>query len=175
MAYQRSAPRPIRPLDLEGLQSIALHYAGRYATTGYKLRRYLERKLRERGWAGDAPADLDVLIERFASLGYVDDAGFATNRAASLVRKGFGANRIRATLRAAGIDQECAAANAALEPNIALAAALSFAKRRRLGPFANDPDEPKARQRGYAALMRAGHDHETVRRVFNHGGDAKGP
>lgn len=167
MADQRKSPRPIRPLDVDGLRSIALHYAGRYATTGYKLRRYLERKLRERGWAGDAPADLDSLIGSFASLGYVDDAGFAMSRAASLVRRGFGSNRIRASLRAAGIDQACVAANSELDPDDAYAGALAFAKRRRLGPFSSDPVEPKARQRAYAALIRAGHDHETVRRVLN--------
>ena len=45
-------PRP--PLDQEGLERLALFYAGRYATTRAKLRTYLKRKVAERGWSGSA-------------------------------------------------------------------------------------------------------------------------
>ena len=39
------------------MRDLALSYAGRYATTQAKLKHYLKRKLRTRGWAGeDEPA-----------------------------------------------------------------------------------------------------------------------
>ena len=61
------------PLDREALERLALHYAGRYATTRAKLRLYLSRKLRERGWDGEGQAPVEALVERFAQLRYVDD------------------------------------------------------------------------------------------------------
>jgi regulatory protein len=95
-------PRP--PLDEEGLERLALHYAGRYATTRAKLRAYLRRKVTERGWEGSSPAPVERLAERLAGLGYVDDKAFASARAASLLRRGYGERRIGEALRAAGVD-----------------------------------------------------------------------
>jgi regulatory protein len=78
---QKPAPRPARreppPLDQARLNDLALGYAARFATTRVKLARYLARKLKERGWAGSAPADIAALVDRLAGLGYVDDASFA--------------------------------------------------------------------------------------------------
>jgi regulatory protein len=42
--------RALPPLDQAALQELALRYVGKYATTRAKLRAYLGRKLRERGW-----------------------------------------------------------------------------------------------------------------------------
>ena len=70
------------PLDKAGLEQTALFYAGRYATSRARLKAYLLRKLRERGWDGAEPPPLEALVERLAGLGYVDDRAFAAARAA---------------------------------------------------------------------------------------------
>jgi regulatory protein len=75
------------------LQRLAIHYVGRYATSRAKLKSYLARKVKERGYEGPGP-DLDDLAERLSRLGYIDDAAFASSRAASLQRRGYGARRI---------------------------------------------------------------------------------
>ena len=59
------ARRPRPPLDDKRLDELALRYVGRYATTRAKLRAYLARKLRERGWDGAREPDLDGLAEPF--------------------------------------------------------------------------------------------------------------
>ncbi|HEX8534092.1 MAG TPA: regulatory protein RecX [Allosphingosinicella sp.] len=156
-------PRP--PLDSEGLQRLALFYVGRYATTGAKLRSYLTRKVRERGWEGERP-DLDAMIKRFKDLGYIDDGAFASSRAASLQRRGYGERRVAQALQAAGIGEEDAADANAQAREGALAAALRFAERRRIGPFAAVELDREARQKAFAAMMRAGHPMEVVRRVL---------
>ena len=156
-------PRP--PLDSEGLQRLALFYVGRYATTGTKLRSYLTRKVRERGWEGERP-DLDAMIERFKDLGYIDDGAFASSRAASLQRRGYGERRVAQALQAAGIGEEDAADANAQAREGALAAALRFAERRRIGPFAAVELDREARQKAFAAMMRAGHPMDVVRRVL---------
>ena len=65
------------PLDEPRLNELAVRYVGRFATTRAKLRSYLQRKIRERGWAEAPLPDLELITDRFAELGYIDDAGFA--------------------------------------------------------------------------------------------------
>jgi regulatory protein len=159
-------PRP--PLDAEALERLALHYVGRYATTRAKLLAYLGRKLRERGWADpERPSEPQRLVERLAGLGYLDDAAFAVARAASLQRRGYGRRRVGAALKAAGIEEADAAGALADSEAGAWAAALRFAEKKRIGPFAAARPDPRARQRHFAALMRAGHSPDHARRILD--------
>lgn len=168
-ASPRPPPKPLpKPLDAAQLRDLALHYVGRYATSEAKLRRYLARKLFERGWAGEGAAPVDDVVARLADLGYVDDRVFAEARGRGLSGRGFGARRISADLGAAGIDRDLAAQVAATgDP---LAAAIAFARRRRFGPFdtaAADPAKAADRRRKqFAAMMRAGHGVAETRRVL---------
>ena len=108
-----SERRPPRPLNAAMLDQLALRYVERFATTRGKLADYLRRRIRERGWEGDA-AEPAAVAERMASLGYVDDRGFAEMRAAALGRRGYGGRRVAEALRAAHVSEGDAAA--ALEP-----------------------------------------------------------
>lgn len=158
MAVTRDRDRRDRPpLDPPSLEQAALGYAGRYATSRAKLRSYLERKVRERGWAGEAGPDFDALIARMASLGYVDDRAFAMARAASLSRRGYGERKLEAALRAAGVSEEDRVKAKADARESAWAAALRFAERRKIGPFAALAPDRQARDKAMAALLRAGH------------------
>ena len=162
----RRQRRQAKPLNAASLRALALHYVGRYATSSGKLMTYLQRKLRERGWDGeDAPA-LAELIEDFARLGYIDDAGFAAGRASSLLRRGFGASRIKSALRQGGVGDDLAATASAIGEDAAREAALQFARRKRLGPFAKTPVDQKAHQRAVAAMARAGHDFGLIREIL---------
>jgi regulatory protein len=154
-------------LDGEALERLALFYAGRYATTRSKLATYLQRKLRERGWAGPAEAPIEALVEKFVSLGYVDDAAFAASRTASLMRRGYGERRVSQALQAAGIGEEDGAPAREQASEQAFAAALRFAERRRLGPYAQSVADREARQKATAAMLRAGHRFDLVRIILN--------
>lgn len=161
--------RAARPLDGPALERFALRYVERYATTRAKLAAYLARKLRERGWDGAAPPPVEAIVERFAALGYVDDAAFASARAENLTRRGYGARRVAAALRAAGIDEADGAAARAIALDGARAAALAFARRRRIGPFAGrieDASDPRVREKALAAMLRAGHDFAIAREIL---------
>jgi regulatory protein len=155
-----------KPYDAGGLERLALRYVERFATTRAKLTAYLHRKLRERGWEGDGPAPVDSLVERFAERGYVNDAHFAEAKTASLLRRGYGARRIAASLRAAGIDD---AVTRGLQSGIkdgAERSALAFARRRKIGPFAHKPLNPDENRKALAAMLRAGHDIAIARRIL---------
>lgn len=156
-------PRP--PFDGEALEQSALGYAGRYATTRARLAQYLRRKLKERGWAGAGEPPVERLVERLAELGYVDDRAFATAKAASLGRRGYGQRRVRAALRAAGIAEEDSEEAREEAGRGAWDAALRFAERRRIGPFATVASDRPAREKALATMLRAGHSLHLARRL----------
>lgn len=169
-ATRRRNRRSPKPLDRTRLNDLALHYVARFATSTGKLRTYLQRKLRERGWEGDGQPDIDALVERFADKGYVDDEAYARSKANGLLARGYGARRVEETLRAAGIDEEVRG-DAAPEEAEARQAAVALAKRRRFGPFARPgPGETveeahKRREKQLAAIIRAGHGFDHARRI----------
>ncbi|WP_182912089.1 regulatory protein RecX [Sphingomonas cavernae] len=154
----RKSPRP--PLDSAALERLALHYVERYATTRAKLRAYLERKLRERGWDGEGSPPHEALVARFAERGYVNDRLFAESRAEALARRGYGARRVDSALRIAGIEDADAAVARAEAHERGWDAALTYARRKKIGPFALEPSEENRRQKQLAAMLRAGHPFE---------------
>ena len=151
------ARRLQRKLDQQGLQELALRYVGKYATTRAKLRIYLERKLRERGWNGEREADLEALASRFAELGYINDEAYALARSRSLSARGYGLRRVSEKLRLDGLDEADVAPAIAHAGEETLNAALRFARRRRIGPFSSVNADPRQREKWIASMIRAGH------------------
>ncbi|MEO8176890.1 MAG: RecX family transcriptional regulator [Sphingomicrobium sp.] len=158
-------PRP--PLNRDTLNELALFYVGRFATTRAKLKSYLMRKLRERGWDGAAEADLDSIAERFAAQGYVDDAAFALSKSRSLTSRGYGLRRVEQSLRSAGVVEADGAAARDLARTERVETALHFARRRRIGPFATEPADLKLRERALSAMVRAGHRFGLARAIVD--------
>ena len=139
------------------MRELALRYVGKYATTRAKLREYLTRKIRERGWAESGEPDLEALAARFAELGLIDDAAFALAKSRSLSARGYGKRRLADQLRRAGVDDADGADASAHADDEAVDAALRLAQRRRIGPFADVAADPAQREKWIAALVRAGH------------------
>ena len=164
MNQPRPVKKPAPPLNAESLRQLALQYVGKYATTQSKLASYLSRKIRERGWDDERSADIGGLTERFTSLGYINDAQFAEARSRSFVRRGFGGRRLNEDLRASGIgDADAIHAKAHMEDSI-FTAAENFARRKRLGPFAQEAAPPEKRHKQLNAFLRAGHSFELAKR-----------
>lgn len=163
------------PVDGALIERWALAYLGRFASSAENLRRVLLRRVRkrlpdDREAAAAAGAAIDALVARYRQTGLVDDAAYAAARARARLRRGQSLRTIRAGLAAKGVGAEDAtAAIAALreeggDPD--LAAAIAFARRRRLGPFsrsagAGDPD------RALAAFARAGFARGAAEAVLN--------
>ncbi len=153
------------PLDEASLRDLALHYAARFATTRLKLLRYLARKLKERGWAEAQPAAPEALADRLAELGYVNDAAYAAMKSRAMAGRGLGHRRVTEQLSVAGVDE--ADRGEAPGEQAALATALAFARRKRLGPFARErSDDPAVRQKALAAMLRAGHMMGVARQIL---------
>jgi regulatory protein len=162
--------RTLPPLDEQRLNDLALRYVERFATTRAKLRAYLDRKLRERGWGGSAAPDASGIAERFAERGYIDDAAYALAKSRSLSGRGYGKRRLAGALRAAGVDESDSDAARAHADEEAVTAAIRFAERRRIGPFARSDasgpgDRDRDREKALGAMIRAGHGFALARAI----------
>ncbi len=160
----RSAKRPLPPLDSPSIERLALRYVERFATTRAKLATYLNGKIRQRGFDG-TPPDTTIIAERFASAGYIDDRAFGEARARAMARRGLGARRVSGALRHAGINEDDSAAIAPAIADRAAEAAVTFARKRRIGPFADQLADRPTREKHVAAMIRAGHDFGLARRI----------
>lgn len=177
-----------RPLDAAALRDLALSYVARFATTGAKLEGYLARKLRERGVAEDGEGravelDIAALVEDFAARGFIDDESYARARSRDLTQRGYGPRRVNEALWAAGVEESVRSEAAPGEAQ-AREAAMLFARKRRLGPFAvrlddEQPEEQdhqarfRLREKQVAAMLRAGHDHAHARFILDADSEAQ--
>jgi regulatory protein len=153
-------------IDAAQIERWALAYLGRFATSAENLRRVLLRRARrlqpdDREATARAAAAIDALVARYRASGLVDDAAYAAARARTRLRRGQSLNTIRAGLAAKGVAAEDAqAAIDALREeggDPGLAAAVAFARRRRLGPWRRAPPaDGEARLKELAAFARAG-------------------
>jgi regulatory protein len=165
--YQNKRARLAKPLNNIKLRDLALHYVGRYATSSKKLTDYLTRKLRERGWEGEARADIDALVTDFVRLGYIDDAAFAAARGRTMTARGLGQRRVNEDLRAKGISEEDASGARAESAAQKWQSAERFAQRKRIGPYASELAAEDVKRKQFAAFLRAGHDFEIARKFVS--------
>lgn len=156
-----------RPLTAAKLEEMALNYVSRFATSRAKLVTYLTRKVFELGWDGAGSPRVEELADRFVRLGYIDDRAFALSKARSLTGRGYGERRVSQALATAGIGEDDGREARDLAEEEAVAAALRFARRRAIGPYADEPFDRAQRERALAAMIRAGHRFPIARAIVD--------
>lgn len=172
--HKRRKPRKATP---DYLRRAALFYLERYASSSDSLRRVLLRRVarsaevhgtdREEG-----AAEVERLISQLQQQGLLNDANYAEARARSLRRRGASAALVRARLAAKGISRDLidGALEAVAEEEGErgeLAAAIAFARRRRLGPWRAPEERAERRLRDLAALGRQGFGSSLARQVID--------
>ncbi|MBI1244989.1 MAG: RecX family transcriptional regulator [Alphaproteobacteria bacterium] len=175
MANRRPPPVPTP----ERLEKAALRYLERYAASAEGVRRVLTRSVERAVRAGVAErepalAAVDSVVARLLDRRLLDDRRFAEGRAASLARKGLPRVRIAQRLQMSGVgaDDVAGALEELAESGIDdPAAAVLFARRKRLGPFADPSRRAALRERHLATMARAGFSLDLARRVV----DAENP
>ena len=168
MAMAMQPTRKSRPpLTAAKLEEAALNYVGRFATSRAKLAAYLNRKLRERGWDGASDPAVGELADKLVRLGYVNDRAFALSKARALTGRGYGERRVTQALALAGIGEEDGSDARNLAGEEAVAAALRFARRRGIGPYAQATPDQAQRERALAAMIRAGHRFPIARAIID--------
>jgi regulatory protein len=150
--------RPARPaLDAAQTRLAAADLLSRRAWT----RAELTRRLIRRGASPDVAASV---VADLAGRGYVDDAAFARQWVTARAGRGYGAARLRAELRARGVEPAVVeAALAGLSSAGALEQARSLARRRLAALRRARPDRVAPRLRD--VLLRRGFGRDVVERV----------
>ena len=165
--HARQPRRPRPPLDEAALKQLGLAYVARFATSRGKLADYLRRKLRERGWGDDGEPPIAAIVDWAAEAGFIDDRAYALSKARSLGDRGFGERRVVMALRAAGIEEDDGQAARDLARESGDEAALHYARRKRIGPFASGPADRRESDKALAAMIRAGHPFELAKRILS--------
>jgi regulatory protein len=154
------------------LHEAALRHLGRYAATAAGLVRVLDRRVDR--WARAAGAEAETMraariavrevVGRLVAAGLIDDAAFAAGRAARLKKSGHSRRAMAADLGARGIGAEDVRKALPDDPQAEFGAAVAFARRRRIGPFAAEPAADPRRALGMFA--RAGFSQEVAQRAL---------
>ncbi|MDI9408557.1 MAG: RecX family transcriptional regulator [Candidatus Pacebacteria bacterium] len=182
-------PRKIKVPKESYLQNVALFYLERFAATAAMLRRVLVRRVERAARAGvideagktEAMAAVELVVKRAVASGLVNDAVYAEARVTSLLRKGKSSKWMAQDLAERGIAREIQ--TEAIESltvihgdpqSLELEAALTLARRRRIGPFRpldnrslDESEIKKRRLREMGIMARAGFDFGTAAQVID--------
>jgi regulatory protein len=171
MTKQQRRP-PTRMTEAK-LADAALFYLSRYASSSGNLRQVLTRKLlRSAHHYDDDPEPLipviDAIVARHLKSGAVNDSAYAEAQVRKLRRRGGSARIIGQRLIAKGVPGEIIAEASAgfNQTREDRAAAIIFARRRRLGPFRNGP-RTEHRLRDLAAMGRGGFAYAIATQVID--------
>jgi|GEM_PF-610142 len=170
----------------DSLSNIALYYLSRFAASEASLRRVLQNRIRRAQMAHpDFAADkskqeslaraIDKIVDDHKKTGVLNDEAYAAMKVSSLRSKGRGNRRIALRLKQKGIAGDIV--EAALKPgdgeeDAERKAALTFARKRKLGPYrppAQNPDkklEVAQKRKDIAALSRAGFGYDIVKEIL---------
>ncbi|MDD3370269.1 MAG: RecX family transcriptional regulator [Alphaproteobacteria bacterium] len=175
-------PPPIAPPTAQSLENAALQYLGRFAASEASLRKTLENRIirarqRNAAFAEDLKsqetlrAAISQIIDKFKKKGYLNDKSFAETKAGSLRRQGHSSRAITQKLSLKGIEPELV--REALKPedgqtpeDAERAAALAYAKRRRIGPYRKTPGDADSRRKDMASMAREGFPLSAARYVL---------
>lgn len=184
---RRGPGEPGAPPTRASLHEAALAYLARGAASADSVTKTLER--RATAWArraARAGRDADLvaaqaatarqaipeIVARLREVGLVNDGAFAEARAKRMSTAGRSRRAISAHLAEKGVDAATVRDAVPRDAGTELAAALAFARKRRLGPFSRD--EPAAdreerravEKKALGALARAGFDWNVCERVL---------
>lgn len=170
------------------LHEAALAYLARGAATADSVKKTLERRISNwarrsvragrdaEGVASDAAKARELVPEivgRLREVGLVNDSSFAENRAKRMSSAGRSRRAIAAHLAQKGVDAATVREAMPQDAGAELAAALAFARKRRIGPFASDVDAPEGRdakreaeRKALGTMARAGFDWNVCERVM---------
>ena len=147
------------------LRERAYPFALERAVSLLAVRARTERELRDAlRQCAYSDAVIDRVIARMDEAGYIDDAGFASQWAASRTGKGLGTRRIVMELRQKGVGaEEIEQALGQLDEEERMESAMRAAQKAARG---RDLASPADRQKVFAALMRRGYDSASAKKAI---------
>jgi regulatory protein len=161
----------------DALRELGYRYLARFSVTRARCARYLSEKVRDAVDAGAVRPEesarwVEAVIARLTEVGALDDGRYAEAKAVTLHQRGRATRVIARQLALKGVGADDAAqALEALAEDVAgdldVVAAVTLARKRRLGPFGDPARREERRARDLGALARAGFPYALARRVVD--------
>ena len=173
---RRRTPKIPRKASPKSLENAAIYYLKRYASSAANLQSVLMRRVLKsaryhgtdveegRGW-------IDDVVTKLQNAGYLNDRQYAETRIHSLYARGLSLRAIQIKLSEKGVPGDIA--TEALEmlceetENPELQAAITTARRRKLGPYRIRGDRQENRERDLAFLARGGFNYNIAATVVD--------
>lgn len=125
--------------NFKEIESKAIWYLERYATSSKNLKRYLKRKVINSHLNLGSDEIINEVINRLESQKILNDQFYTESKIRSLLNKGWSTKRIELKLRELGISSELIDKNIKNldenEDEINLVSAINLAKKRSIGPY----------------------------------------
>lgn len=174
---EKRKPRPPKKVTPQVLRNKALKYLDRFASSKENLRRVLMRHVQKSAhYHQTDPKEgaewVDELIQKLDGTLFLNDTAYAEARALSLHRRGNSPKLIHLKLREKGVSEaDIAFALERLkeeldQTDLERSAAISLAKRRRLGPWRLPEKRELMKDKDLAALARAGFSYDLAREII---------
>lgn len=152
-------PSTVTPISI---YNRAVHYLERYAASVAGVRAVLQRSVKRAERRGDivppqAPEWIEATLVKLVEARLLDDALFAETKVRSLRRSGASAQKVRQKLAVKGVAPTLV--DEALQHEDVgddKAAAVVFARKKRLGPYTMRGDRTDLRDKQMMSLARAG-------------------
>ena len=164
----------------QSLRRSAMNYVERYDCSTSGLIDVLKRKIYRSSRlhsidVDELQATIPDIVEEFTEKNWINDQRYAENLSRSLFRQGSSLQAIRFKLIEKGVANslaeetiEALADESSLsKQDIDLAAAISYAEKRRIGPFRLNDDAETFRDKDLGALARRGFSFEIAERVLS--------
>ena len=163
------------------LHEAALGYLAKGAATADSVGKTLERRIANwkrramRAGLDEELVDRDVasareaipeIVARLREVGLVNDTAFAEARAQRLSRSGRSRRAIGAHLAQKGVDAAISREAVPPDAGAELTAALTFARKRRIGPFAREVEDRETQRKALGAMARAGFGYDVCERAL---------
>jgi len=159
----------------KSLDNIARFHLQRFATSAHNLRVVLMRSVHKSAQfhqldINEVETWVDDIIKRFLKSGLLDDYVYARGKAITMMARGSSMVRIRSLLAAKGVSRSVVKKTLidlfAEDNDIALKAALKFARRRQIGPYRRAFEiERTEEKRELSILARAGFPYGIARQI----------
>ena len=170
-AKKKKEPKKITP---QRLKNIALYYLKRFDSSVENLRQVLRRRVLEYAyyhpeWNKDeAFAWIETILCDFERYGYLDDARYCELKVKNYKTAGKSARYIIGKLKQKGIGESIVETLLEEQGYDPFEQAISFARKKKIGPFRPLEQRPSFRQKDMGALLRAGFDYDTVLSVLSY-------
>lgn len=170
-------PKSLRKITKQRLKNIALYYLKRFESSTANLRAVLRKRVDKYAFfvpefdKEQAYAWVDELVEEMQEKHYVDDERYANFKVKAYINVGKSQRYIQGKMRQKGISETQVDGILEEVEYDALAAAIKFAKKKKLGPFRAEENRIEFRNKDMQKMVLAGFGYDVVMEVLSMEGE----